>query len=250
MQIKYLTDVGLKRETNQDFVGVYYNLVDRPLLLLADGMGGHAAGDVASQLTVKRLGTKWEDTLFNEPTDVEQWLVENIQEINEMIYTRGQNDTDYTGMGTTVVAAAVFDEVAIIAHVGDSRAYTIHDSSLYQLTEDHSLVNMLLQSGELTEEEAYNHPRKNVLTRSVGMPGLVEVDVDIHPIAPGDYLLICSDGLTNMVSEQTILEIISWNEDMEDTVYSLVQQANENGGKDNISVILAKFDEGLGEAHD
>jgi protein phosphatase len=166
-----------------------------------------------------------------------------------MLYVRGQNDTDYTGMGTTIVACAVFDEQMIIAHVGDSRAYTIHSGELYQITEDHSLVNVLLRSGELTEEEAYNHPRKNVLTRSVGMPGTVEVDINIQPIFADDYLLLCSDGLTNMVSEQNILEIIDWNESLEDTVYSLVQQANENGGKDNITVLLVKFDNEGGAIH-
>ncbi|MDR2833262.1 MAG: Stp1/IreP family PP2C-type Ser/Thr phosphatase [Streptococcaceae bacterium] len=248
MQIKYLSDVGLKRETNQDFANVFFNQASHALLLLADGMGGHQAGDVASRSTVEMLGAKWKDTNFDEPDDVEEWLVTNIQEINEMIYRRGQNDPDYTGMGTTIVAAAVFSDVMVIAHVGDSRAYTIHDQTMYQLTQDHSLVNVLLQNGELTQEEAYHHPRKNVLTRSVGMPGTVEVDVTIQAILPGDYLLLCSDGLTNMVTDQGILEILSWNDTLENTVYSLVQQANENGGKDNITVLLAKFDEDKGGA--
>jgi PPM family protein phosphatase len=243
MQIKYLSDVGLRRETNQDFANVFYNEAGRPLLLLADGMGGHRAGDVASRSTVEMLGAKWKNTDFDEETGVASWLVAQIQEINEMLYMRGQNDPDYTGMGTTIVACAVFGARIVIGHVGDSRAYIIHDGLMCQITEDHSLVNALLKSGELTEEEAINHPRKNVLTRSVGMPGVVEVDIDVQDMSENDYLLLCSDGLTNMVSEQAIAEIISWNESMEDTVYSLVQQANENGGKDNITVLLVKFNE-------
>lgn len=244
MEIKFLSDVGLKRETNQDFADVYYNQMNRPLILLADGMGGHRAGDVASRLAVETLGIMWQNADFNEPESVADWLVQNIQGLNEEIYAKGEHDLDYQGMGTTIVAAAIFDDSVTLAHVGDSRAYIIRQNQIYQLTSDHSLVNELLQSGAINEEEAENHPNKNVLTRSVGMPGTVEIDVTNQQFHVGDYLLVASDGLTNMVNDEGILEILNWSETVEDKVYSLVQEANENGGRDNITVVLVSFDEG------
>ncbi|MDR0921707.1 MAG: Stp1/IreP family PP2C-type Ser/Thr phosphatase [Lactobacillales bacterium] len=243
MKINYLSDVGLKRNSNQDYARIFKNKAGRTLAVLADGMGGHKAGDVASKMTVETIGATWEETEFDIPEKVAQWFIQEIQEINEEVYEKGQQDENYLGMGTTIVAVAIFDDSFTLAHVGDSRAYVVRGNRMLQLTEDHSLVNDLVKAGELSAEEAINHPRKNVLTRTVGMPGLVEVDVTNQHWLAGDYLLINSDGLTNMVSDEKILEILELDISLEEKVKKLVDEANNNGGRDNITVLLIHFGE-------
>ena len=159
------------------------------------------------------------------------------------IYQRGQEQPEYNGMGTTIVAAALSDDWFTIANVGDSRAYLIREDKIMQLTEDHSLVNELVKSGEISEEMAVNHPRKNILTRSVGMPGTVEVDVSTHLWQLKDRLLLCSDGLTNMLSEEEIGTIINQEGPLSHKVTELIDRANEAGGADNITVLLIEYKE-------
>ncbi|STP28657.1 protein phosphatase 2C [Enterococcus durans] len=243
MQIEYQSDVGRRRNTNQDYASVFTNQEGIKLAILADGMGGHRAGDIASQMAVLNLGNAWEEQDLTDDEKIAQWFIQAIQEENALIYQRGQEQPEYNGMGTTIVAAALSEERFTIAHVGDSRAYLIRDGKIIQLTEDHSLVNELVKSGEISEEMAVNHPRKNILTRSVGMPGTVEVDVSTYIWQLKDRLLLCSDGLTNMLSEEMIETIVNQEGTLSDKVTELINQANEAGGADNITVLLIEFKE-------
>ncbi|MGX7173411.1 Stp1/IreP family PP2C-type Ser/Thr phosphatase [Enterococcus ratti] len=243
MQIEYQSDVGKRRNTNQDYASVFTNQAGVKLAVLADGMGGHRAGDVASQMAVTNLGAAWESLELCNEEKVAQWFIQTIQEENTRIYQRGQERPEYNGMGTTIVAAALSKEQFTIAHVGDSRAYLIREDKIIQLTDDHSLVNELVKSGEISEEMAINHPRKNILTRSVGMPGSVEVDVSTYFWQLKDRLLLCSDGLTNMLSEETIRTIINQEGNLLDKVTELIERANEAGGADNITVLLIDYKE-------
>lgn len=242
MEIYFQTDVGQKRSSNQDYAGVYPNQAGFQLAILADGMGGHQAGDVASEVTVEDLGAKWRETATTDPDQAAAWLTENIQEINDIIYQKGQDSPLMQGMGTTVVAVGLFPEEFTIASVGDSRAYGIKGENIIQLTEDHSLVNELLKSGEITAEMAAVHPRRNVLTRSVGMPGKLAVDVMTQPYADLDFLLLASDGLTNMVSNEQIAQVVAAHEvTVTEKVQELIRLANEAGGVDNITVVLIRL---------
>lgn len=251
MEIGFLTDIGCKRRSNQDAVGVYVNQTNLKLAMVADGMGGHQAGDIASQLTISDLGKAWESSSLSEQEEIIQWLLKNIQAENELIYEKGQTNPEQTGMGTTLVALVLLEDSLIFAHVGDSRFYLIREGNIKQLTDDHSLVNELVKSGEITLEMAQTHPRKNVLVRSIGMPGLVEIDVTDMKTLPGDILLVCSDGLTNMVSDDAILKLTLDAPTLEEALSSLVNEANEAGGVDNITVLLAKVIDGVEEVtHD
>ncbi|WP_165005227.1 MULTISPECIES: Stp1/IreP family PP2C-type Ser/Thr phosphatase [unclassified Enterococcus] len=243
MQIEYQSDVGRRRNTNQDYASVFTNRSGIKLAVLADGMGGHRAGDIASQMAVTNLGTAWEEQELSDDEKIAQWFIKSIQDENTMIYQRGQEQPEYSGMGTTIVAAALSDERFTIANVGDSRAYLIRENKIMQLTEDHSLVNELVKSGEISEEMAVNHPRKNILTRSVGMPGTVEVDVSTYFWQLKDRLLLCSDGLTNMLSEEMIGTIVNQEGELADKVNELIARANEAGGADNITVLLIEYKE-------
>lgn len=243
MQIEYQSDVGRRRNTNQDYASVFTNQEGINLAILADGMGGHRAGDIASQMAVMNLGNAWEEQDLTDDEKIAQWFIQAIQEENALIYHRGQEQPEYNGMGTTIVAAALSEERFTIANVGDSRAYLIREDKIIQLTEDHSLVNELVKSGEISEEMAVNHPRKNILTRSVGMPGTVEVDVSTYIWQLKDRLLLCSDGLTNMLSEEMIGTIVNQEGAMSDKVTELINRANEAGGADNITVLLVEFKE-------
>lgn len=243
MEINFQTDVGQKRNTNQDYAGLFKNEAGMELAILADGMGGHQAGDVASQMAVSNIGLSWEASDVTSSEKTVQWLIKKIQDENEVIYQKGQTQDQFLGMGTTIVTAALLENSFVLANVGDSRAYLVRDNELFQLTEDHSLVNELVKSGEITREMAMNHPRKNVLTRSLGMPNTVEVDVTNHLWAPNDYIILCSDGLTNMVTEAEILKTINSDNTLEEKISTLIRAANSAGGLDNITVLVIHFDE-------
>lgn len=244
MEYSILSDIGSKRGTNQDYAGAYANRAGYFLLLLADGMGGHKAGNVASKLTVEDLGKLWAETFFDADTEEEtiiRWLRNQIRNENENISSLGKLD-EYRGMGTTLESLVIKENMAISAHVGDSRKYLIRDGKLNKITVDHSLVQELVDAGQITEEEAENHPNKNIITRSLGQPVEVQPDIQEIDIQPEDYLLINSDGLTNMVSEEEILEILSQKEkSLAEKTEALVQLANDHGGTDNITVVLIYF---------
>ena len=226
------TDTGRRRRRNEDNY-----VVAPPLFGVADGMGGAQAGEVASKLAASALeGGTTED--LGGPARVEAL----IQEANRRIFDRASTDPTASGMGTTMTVALVEGMRVVIGHVGDSRAYLVRGDSMEQLTEDHSLVNELVKSGKLTEEEAHIHPQRSVITRAVGTDPNVDVDAFTIDAEDGDVFLICSDGLTDMVGDVDILELVDRNRgDLEKAVRALVQFANKEGGEDNITAVAFRI---------
>lgn len=242
MEIALLTDVGQKRSNNQDYVNRYTNRAGIDLIVLADGMGGHRAGHIASEMTATDLGASWVDTQLNTLNDVREWMVAVLEEENKKIYQLGQTD-EYKGMGTTLEAVVIIDQQMIYAHIGDSRIGLLRNGEYQQLTSDHSLVGALVRAGQLSEEEARLHPQKNIITQSIGQHQPVEADIAIKTLEPGDYVLINSDGLTNMVSKEDIRDILSSEVPLENMAESLIRFANNAGGTDNITVALLHLPE-------
>ena len=222
------SDTGRKRRRNEDSY-----VVAPPLFAVADGMGGAQAGEVASKLAAAAL----EDTDPGTVSGPEK-VTSLIQEANRRVYERAHNDPSTSGMGTTMTVALVEGDEVTIGHVGDSRAYVVRNGQLEQLTEDHSLVNELLKSGKLSREEAEMHPQRSVITRAVGTDPDVDVDAFTVSTGEGDVFLLCSDGLTDMVTDDNILEIVEKHrDDLDRATKSLVSAANRGGGEDNITVI-------------
>lgn len=238
MEVYFQSDIGKRRKSNQDYTATFTNQKNQLLALLADGMGGHQAGDIASRQAVEEIGIAWEATTIDDSEKAVQWFLQHIQQANQRIFEKGQSQPTLSGMGTTLEVVTILDNHLALAHVGDSRIYLFREQRLIALTEDHSLVNALLKSGEITQEMAENHPRKNIITRSLGMPGSLEVDVAIHKIEDHDQLLLCSDGLTNMVSEPKITQILLEAASLQDASQRLIEEANAKGGLDNITVLL------------
>lgn len=238
MEVYFQSDIGKRRKSNQDYTATFTNQKNQLLALLADGMGGHQAGDIASRQAVEEIGIAWEATTIDDSEKAVQWFLQHIQQANQRIFEKGQSQPTLSGMGTTLEVVTILDNHLALAHVGDSRIYLFREQRLIALTEDHSLVNALLKSGEITQEMAQNQPRKNIITRSLGMPGSLEVDVAIHKIQDHDQLLLCSDGLTNMVSEPKIAQILLEAASLQDASQRLIEEANAKGGLDNITVLL------------
>ena len=222
------TDVGLVREGNEDSY-----LTEGPLFAVADGMGGHRGGEVASQLAVETL-----EKLFKEGAGD---LPDQVQEANRVVFERSVLDRKVAGMGTTLTAALVEGDRVRLAHVGDSRAYLLRDGTLRLLTEDHTLVHRMVSEGEISKEEAETHPQRSVLTRALGVDTVVDVDDDSLQVRPGDRLLLCTDGLTSMVSEDEIEEVLRTVPDPREAAQRLVRMANEAGGVDNTTVVILDF---------
>ena len=242
MEISLLTDVGQKRTNNQDYVNHYVNRVGRTMIILADGMGGHRAGNIASEMAVTDLGVAWVDTQIDTVNEVREWFANNLEIENQKINQLGQAEA-YKGMGTTLEAVAIIDNQAIYAHIGDSRISLIRGEEYHQLTSDHSLVNELLKAGQLTPEEAASHPQKNIITQSIGQKDEIQPDFGIITLEPGDYLLLNSDGLTNMISGSEISDIVTSDISLEDKAATLIRFANNAGGLDNITVALIAVNE-------
>jgi protein phosphatase len=226
-----LSDVGRQRQGNED------SFLERsPLFVVADGMGGARAGEVASRLAVEQF-----DHADGADKPPEQQLAEVAKGANQKIHKMAQEDSAYAGMGTTFTAALVTGREIAIGHVGDSRLYRLRDGELERLTHDHSLVEEFVRQGKLTPEEAEVHPQRSIITRALGPEPDVEVDTYTHPGRDGDVYLINSDGLTGMISEDQVAEILRERESLEDAAEKLVAAANENGGKDNITVVLFRL---------
>ena len=242
MEISLLTDVGQKRTNNQDYVNLFVNRAGRTLIILADGMGGHRAGNIASEMAVTDLGAAWVDTQIDTVNEVREWFAEHLEIENQKIYQMGRDDA-YKGMGTTLEALAIIDNQAIYAHIGDSRIGLIRGEEYHQLTNDHSLVNELLKAGQLTPEEAEAHPQKNIITQSIGQKDEIQPDLGIVSLEPGDYIVINSDGLTNMISGSEIYDIVTSDISLDDKAATLVRFANNAGGLDNITVALIAIEE-------
>lgn len=230
------TDVGKKRKINQDFI--YSSLLpvgNLPnLFIVADGMGGHKAGDLASRLAVETLV---EEIQLNAEHDLVEVVTEAISAANQILFQKAKESENLKGMGTTLVISVIKDSYIYTANVGDSRLYLI-GGEMTQITEDHSLVEEMVRIGEIKKEEARKHPDRNIITRAIGVNAKVEPDVFHTPIAEGDLILMCTDGLTNMIEDDEIKAILKSGRDLPEKVEMLVHQANENGGTDNISVIL------------
>ncbi len=234
------TDVGLKRNNNQDFVYASNHSVGTlaGLLIVADGMGGQAAGDLASRLCVE---TMVDAIQASTQTGAVRVLAEAIREANRAVSSKAASDPALDGMGTTIVAAVPENGSLIVANVGDSRLYLIDDDRIEQITHDHSLVEEMVRAGKLKREQARNHPKKNIITRAVGETGDPEVDFFDVALNRGDIALLCSDGLTNMVEDERIFRIVRGSRNLQEAGGRLIEAANRAGGKDNISVVLAKF---------
>ena len=241
MQISLHSSVGKQRKSNQDYADYFISDYNQYLFVLCDGVGGHQAGDVASELTTKFLGKEFK-SIDRELTaeEASQWIHEAIHKVNNFIYEESLKDNQLSGMGTTLVLALVIEGLVLIAHVGDSRAYVIQQDQLIQKTEDHSLVNELIRSGEITKEEGDFHPQRNVVTQSIGVTSDVGYELSEILADSIDGLMLCSDGLTNMVSHEALVEYITSDLTVDELVVELIDAANEAGGRDNITIIIVK----------
>ncbi|MEO8475900.1 MAG: Stp1/IreP family PP2C-type Ser/Thr phosphatase [Actinomycetota bacterium] len=236
IEVGVATDIGRVREGNEDSY-----LVDPPLYAVADGMGGHRGGEVASELALETI-----ESLFREGATT---LVEQVRQANRAVFARSQEDRAVSGMGTTLTAAHVEGGAVRLAHVGDSRAYLLRAGALRQLTDDHTLVNRMVKAGEITESEAEVHPHRNVLTRSLGTEAEVHIDEEQVPLMDGDRVLLCSDGLFGMVAEDQIQAILEAEPAPQRAADRLIKAANRAGGVDNITaIVLDVHDDGVEEA--
>jgi protein phosphatase len=227
------TDTGRQRRDNED------NAFARsPVFVVADGMGGAQAGEVASKIAIEIFEKGLPDS-----GSPEERLAERVREANHEIHELSRTDRERAGMGTTLTAAYVDDTAVAIAHVGDSRAYLFRDGALERLTQDHSLVEELVRQRKLTPEQAAGHPQRSIITRALGPEASVEVDTWTYPVRAGDILLLCSDGLTTMISEDRVAEILRDTGSLEGAADALINAANEAGGRDNITVVLFRIEE-------
>ncbi|NDI33466.1 Stp1/IreP family PP2C-type Ser/Thr phosphatase [Chengkuizengella sediminis] len=233
------TDVGRTRAVNEDRAAVQTELNGFTLAIVADGMGGHQAGDTASQITIETIQESLQSLEVNMSVEeCEMSIREAIYLANAKIYQLASENEKYKGMGTTVVVALATVELILIAHIGDSRAYKYTDESMIQLTEDHSLVNELVKSGQISLEEAEQHPRRNLLTRALGTEEYVTIEIHRHEWLQHDLLMLCSDGLSSLVSQQDMVHILSKEQNIEHKANELIQHALDAGGDDNITVVL------------
>ncbi|MDQ6818552.1 MAG: Stp1/IreP family PP2C-type Ser/Thr phosphatase [Actinomycetota bacterium] len=236
----YRTDPGRQRRDNEDSA-----FVRAPLFVVADGMGGAQAGEVASRIAIEAF-----ERGLPETGTAEARLADRVREANRQIYERSLEERDRAGMGTTLTAAYLDDSRITIAHVGDSRAYLFRHGSLARLTQDHSLVEELVKQGKLTEEEAAEHPQRSIITRALGPEPEVEVDTLTVEVGPNDLLLLCSDGLTTMVPEERVAEILASGASLDRIAQDLIDEANRAGGRDNITVILLRLEDAGAAASD
>lgn len=226
------SDVGRVRDGNEDSY-----LLQDPFFAVADGMGGHLAGDVASRLAVQTISEHMSDGRGTGPEGLER----AVKDANSAIYRKASSDPSLHGMGTTCTLVLVTDSEIHIAHVGDSRAYLFRDGELSQLTEDHTLVSRMVKEGRLRPEEAERHPQRSIITRALGVDDNVEVDLLTIPVTDGDQVLLCSDGLTSMIGPEQIHDILARNANPQTAVDELIDAANEAGGEDNITAVLLSF---------
>jgi serine/threonine protein phosphatase PrpC len=247
MRIRYAakTDVGMKRTHNED----YFSLIEQDqLFLVADGMGGHASGEVASKMaaeTMQEFFTRsqdddvtWPYKMDRQLSFVENRLVVGVKMANQRIYEAALKDLRLKGMGTTIVGGQIVGDKLYIAHVGDSRCYRVRDGKIQQMTRDHSLLEDYKDAKPgMSEEEQRKFPHKNVITRALGMRDTVQVDLHAQDIVPGDTYVFCSDGLSGMIDDDTILKIVVAHADLELSVSALVEAANQAGGTDNVTVL-------------
>ena len=232
-----ITDIGRKRQLNQDFIYLSETPIGNlpNVFIVADGMGGHNAGDYASRYAVETVVEEIGASFEKNPVKI---MGRAIDKANAMIRQRAREDVSLNGMGTTMVIATCMGRYLEVANVGDSRLYVVHENRIEQVTQDHSLVEEMVRMGGIDRASARNHPDKNIITRAIGARDYIEADFFNLELQTGDMILLCSDGLTNMIEDDVIYRILTNGRSLKNRVEELVETANQNGGKDNISVIV------------
>lgn len=236
MEYFYITDPGKVRDHNEDSVIIVKNRNGEILMIVADGMGGHTGGEIAANIVVSQIGKRFEVTgSVGNKEDAMNWLRDIVSEANSSIYKYTNEHTESAGMGTTIVVAILADSFLIMGNIGDSSGYVLKNAKLHKITEDHTLVNLLVKTGKLTKEEAKDHPRKNVLMRALGATTQVEMDIfDVEEHVDG--IMLCSDGLTNMLDDETIARVLNEDKTIDEKLQKLIQKSNNRGGTDNVSI--------------
>lgn len=245
MKSFYLTDTGRVRSHNEDSVTIVKNANNEHLMIVADGMGGHRAGEIASSMVVTQIGTRFSNlSTIGSKMDAVKWLKENEEEVNLNILKYGEEHPESMGLGTTTVMALLTNEFLIFVNIGDSSGYVLKNNKLHKITKEHTLVNFLVETGELTEEEAKNHPKKNVLMKALGVSEKQELDIfDVDPNV--EAIILASDGLTNMLTMDQIEKVLNEEElKDEDKLIKLIKKCNARGGTDNISIAYLVKDSG------
>lgn len=243
MKTAFQTNIGRQRSQNQDRVAKFISEQGPQLAVVADGIGGNQRGDLAAEMTIKSLGR---DFIKNPPSNDDEatsWLTAQVQSINNQVLKKSKQKSSYQGMGTTLVAAIFYDHSMVVANIGDSRGYIMHDGLLTQITIDHSLVNELVKNGDLTEQEAARSPQKNIITRAIGISTKAEADVNCFPFNEGDQLLLCTDGLSNLVDNNQLTKVLNSSKPLDKKCSQLVKMANKAGGPDNITVLISQKDQ-------
>ena len=237
MKYSYITDPGKVRERNEDSVNIVTNVNDEILMAVADGMGGHKDGEVASSIALNHIATRFKSiSSVGNKEDAINWMQDIVKEANALIYKYVSEHPESKGMGTTMVMAILTKEFLLMGNIGDSSGYVIKNKKLHKVTVDHTLVNLLVKSGEISEKDAKNHPKKNVLMRALGASK--DVEMDIFNVELGiSGIFLCSDGLTNMLDDDTIMKVLN-NKDLniDEKLDKLIFKANNRGGSDNISI--------------
>lgn len=238
MKVAYQTDIGHQRKENQDRVAKFTAPDGTLLVVVADGIGGSRSGDVAAQITVDHLGRQFQTASPNSSLEAIRWFAREVQLINDEILQKSTENPKYQGMGTTLVAAIIFDQAMVVANIGDSRGYVLHDNLLTQVTIDHSLVNELVKHGDITEEEARNYPQNNIITRAIGVSADARIEVNCFDLGAGDQILLCSDGLSKMITREQMMGVLKSDLSLTEKCSQLIKMANEAGGPDNITVLI------------
>lgn len=236
MESFYLTDTGMVRDHNEDSLIIVKNNEGNYLMAVADGMGGHCCGEVASSIAISYLGKRFADSFFRmSKIDAVDWIRFSVSEINSLIFKYTDEHPESKGMGTTLVLAIITKDYILFGNIGDSSGFVVKNEKLHKVTYDHTLVNLLVTAGELTAEEAKNHPRKNILMNALGIND--PIDIDIFDCSMDiDEIMLCSDGLTTMLQEDIIEKVLLSDATIEEKVIKLIKKANNRGGNDNISV--------------
>lgn len=244
MQTFYFTDPGKVRDHNEDSVTILNNENKDFILAIADGMGGHKAGEIASSIAIEHIKEEfYKLPALGKKEEAIEWLREIVKEINKKIFDYAKDHPESKGLGTTLVIAIRTEDYILYGNIGDSSGYVIKNGLLHKVTKDHTYVGMLLNTGKLSEESAKNHPGKNLLTRALGANDPIEIDIfDVDTSVKG--LFLCSDGLTNMLSIEQIEKILNSNLPIEEAVVKLIRKANSRGGTDNISIAYLKKESG------
>lgn len=248
MKAFYITDSGKVRSHNEDSVTIVKNRAKEHLMIVADGMGGHRAGEIASSMVVTQIGSRFKElSSIGSKSDAVNWIRENINEINSNIIKYSEEHPEAAGLGTTCVMALLTKSFLLFANIGDSSGFIFQNKKLQKITKDHTLVNFLVENGDISEKDAVNHPKKNVLMRALGATDVCELDIFmVEKLEKVDAIMLCSDGLTNMLTKEQVERVLNDPETTnENKLIKLVKKCNIRGGHDNISIAYLIKDEGV-----